>query len=94
MPKLTDTEIQTALAELPGWSLTGAGVTREFDLEDYPAAIAAVTRVGFAAEAADHHPDIAINWKRVTFSLITHSEGGVTEKDVAMAKTISALLGD
>jgi len=94
MPRLTDAEIRTALAELPGWELTEGGIARQFDMDSFPAAVAVVVRVGFAAEAADHHPDITLNWKRVTFSLITHSEGGVTKKDVAMARQIQALLGD
>ncbi len=55
--------------------------------------IEAVRRVAERAEAADHHPDIDIRWRTVTFVLVTHSEGGITDKDVAMAREIDALLG-
>jgi len=52
-----------------------------------------VNRITGAAEAADHHPDLAISWNRVTVSLSTHSQGGITEKDVALAASVDALAG-
>jgi len=93
MAKLSDEAIRQALAGLPGWSLTPGGISKKFDLPAYPDAVAAVTRVGFEAEAAQHHPDVEMSWKRVTFTLTTHDEGGVTESDVAMARKIEELLG-
>ncbi len=93
MPRLDEEAIRSALEGLPGWTLTGAGISRRFDLPTYPDAVAAVVRVGFEAETAGHHPDVSMSWKRVTFTLTTHDEGGVTEKDVSLARTIDALLG-
>ena len=92
MPRLTDTQIVDALAGLPGWSLSDAGIRKQFDPPTYADAIAALARVGFEAEAAQHHPDVAMSWKRITFTLTTHDEGGVTEKDIAMARAIEAIM--
>ena len=66
-------------------------MTRTFAHEDFQAAVAFVVRVGFLAEAADHHPDIDIRWNKVTLVLSTHSEGALTEKDTALAAQIDAL---
>jgi 4a-hydroxytetrahydrobiopterin dehydratase len=84
-------DLADALTGLPGWSGDTAGITRTVETESFPAAIALVNRVAEAAEAADHHPDIDIRWRTVTFFLSTHSEGGVTSKDTAMAATIDEL---
>jgi 4a-hydroxytetrahydrobiopterin dehydratase len=83
--------LKNALAGLPGWSGDTAAITRTIEAESFPAAIALVNRVAEAAEAADHHPDIDIRWRTVTFSLSTHSEGGVTSKDADLAATINEL---
>jgi 4a-hydroxytetrahydrobiopterin dehydratase len=83
--------LETALTDLPGWSGDTGGITRTVEASSFPAAIALVDRVAEAAEAADHHPDIDIRWRTVTFSLSTHSEGGVTSKDTALAATINEL---
>ena len=93
MPKLTPTEIQKEMESLSGWCLANDAISKQYDLPTYPDAVAAITRVGFAAEAADHHPDVTMSWKRVTFSLTTHDAGGLTEKDFALAHKIEALLG-
>jgi 4a-hydroxytetrahydrobiopterin dehydratase len=79
------------LKTLPGWSLDGGAIRRQFTFPGFPAALAYVVRLGFDAEAADHHPDILINYKRVTLSFTTHSEGGLTEKDFAGATAASSL---
>lgn len=83
--------LDNALTDLPGWSGDTTGITRTVETASFPAAIALVNSVAGAAEAADHHPDIDIRWRTVTFSLSTHSEGGVTSKDTAMAATINEL---
>ena len=89
---LSDSEIAQALAELAGWSLTGShAITRTFDCASFPAAIEFVDRVAVEAESADHHPDIDIRWRKVTFTLSTHSAGGVTDLDVKLARTIDRL---
>lgn len=86
MARLSDDEINRSLGALPGWSRHGDALVRQFTFDGFPAAVAFVSRLVEPAEAADHHPDITINYRRVTVSYSTHSEGGVTAKDVAGAR--------
>jgi 4a-hydroxytetrahydrobiopterin dehydratase len=86
MAKLTAAKLRAALADLPGWKAAGGGIRRQFTCASFPAAIAFTTRIAFDAEAADHHPDILINYTKVTVTWSTHSAGGVTQKDIAAAK--------
>jgi 4a-hydroxytetrahydrobiopterin dehydratase len=79
------------LKALPGWELDGVEIRRKFTFGGFPDALAFVVRLGFDAEAADHHPDILVNFKRVTLTYSTHSEKGLTEKDFAGATKSSAL---
>lgn len=88
---LSSQEIEAALRALPGWSLAGGKLHREFKFADFSAAFGFMTRVALAAEAADHHPDWSNVWNRVVVDLFTHDAGGVTEKDVALARRISEL---
>jgi 4a-hydroxytetrahydrobiopterin dehydratase len=88
---LDPAELAAALATLTGWSGTIEAIRRTVQAADFRAAIALVDAVAEAAEKADHHPDIDIRWRDVTFTLSTHSAGGVTQKDIAMAKQINAL---
>jgi 4a-hydroxytetrahydrobiopterin dehydratase len=88
---LTAEEVSAALGGLPGWSGGTDGIARTIETASFPAAIALVNAVAGAAEAADHHPDIDVRWRTVTFALSTHSEGGVTSKDIAMAAKINDL---
>jgi 4a-hydroxytetrahydrobiopterin dehydratase len=81
MPRLSAQEIDRRLAALPGWTRAGDAITKQFTFADFPAAVAFVDRLVPGAENDDHHPDIAINYRRVTLSYSTHSEGGLTEKD-------------
>ncbi len=76
---LAEQEIQTQLQQLSGWSREQDAIRKQFTLASFPGAIAFMTRLGF--DAADHHPDILINYKRVTLTYSTHSEGGRTQKD-------------
>ncbi|OZM73661.1 4a-hydroxytetrahydrobiopterin dehydratase [Amycolatopsis antarctica] len=85
---LTDTQIETALAGLGAWSREGDSITRTAELADFPQAIQVVNVVAERAETAQHHPDIDIRWRTLTFTLSTHSEGGLTEKDTALAARI------
>ncbi|MEU4666986.1 4a-hydroxytetrahydrobiopterin dehydratase [Amycolatopsis sp. NPDC023774] len=89
---LSDSEISSALATVPDWQRDGATITRSVTLSSFPNAVAYVVRVAELAEAADHHPDIDIRWRTVTFRLSTHSEGGLTSKDFALAGQIDAAL--
>jgi 4a-hydroxytetrahydrobiopterin dehydratase len=89
---LTDDEIATALTRLPQWSRDGDGLVRRAELADFPAAVAAVDRVAAVAERDNHHPDIDIRWRNLTFRCSTHSAGGITELDVALAAEIEHIL--
>ncbi|HEU4326863.1 MAG TPA: 4a-hydroxytetrahydrobiopterin dehydratase [Roseiflexaceae bacterium] len=90
--KLTDAEIAERLERLKNWSREGDEIRRTFKLRSFPDAIGFVTRVGFLAESAGHHPDIDIRYKRVTLALTTHDAGGLTEKDFALAAQIDGVL--
>lgn len=90
MPPLLDDEaIAAALRDLPGWQRDGDELVRTAELPSFPAAIGVVARVAEIAEARDHHPDVDIRWRTLTFRLSTHSAGGITRKDVDLAKAIS-----
>ena len=80
--RLTEDEIAQALGELNGWNREGESITRQFTFASFPDAIAFATRLAFEAEAADHHPELTIDYKRVTLTYSTHSEGGLTTNDV------------
>ena len=87
MARLSPHEIEEHLRGLPGWRLEGDAIVREFTFASFPEAVAFVTRLAPGAEAADHHPDIAIRYRRVILTYATHSEGGLTLKDFGGAKT-------
>ncbi len=95
MAILSDSDRAEALTGLAGWSFEGDrnGIAKRFVFADFSAAFAFMTRVALAAEKADHHPDWSNVWNRVDILLSTHSAGGVTEKDIALARAIEALLG-
>jgi 4a-hydroxytetrahydrobiopterin dehydratase len=82
--------ITEALAGLPGWTRDGDSLLRTAKLPSFPTAIGVVDRVAEYAEAQDHHPDIDIRWRTLTFRCSTHSEGGITHRDVELAGAISA----
>jgi 4a-hydroxytetrahydrobiopterin dehydratase len=81
MGKISQDEAAARLKQLPGWELKGDAIQRKFTFAGFPDAVSFVVRLGFAAEAADHHPDLLVNFKRVTVTYSTHSAGGLTEKD-------------
>ena len=88
---LTQNEIDQALAALDGWSQSGNEIARTFVLPSFPAALMFTCAAGQLAQRADHHPDIQINYKKVTLTLSTHSEGGLTQKDVDLASEINTI---
>ena len=90
MALLDDAAVSRGLASLTGWSRDGRAVRKEYEFRTFADAIGFVNRVADLAEAADHHPDIDIRYRRVTLVLSTHSAGGITEKDLALAKQIDA----
>ena len=85
MATLSIDEAKQRLQRLNGWTLDGDAIRKQFTFKDFMEAIAFVNRLAPNADAADHHPDILINYKRVTLTYSTHSEGGLTEKDFAGA---------
>jgi len=84
--RLSEDEIREALGGLNGWTREGDAIRKQFTFAGFPDAIAFATRLAFDAEAADHHPDLAINYKRATLTYSTHSEGGLTANDIEGAK--------
>lgn len=91
MALLSEAEVQTRLASLPGWRRDGARIQRSYLFPGFAAAVAFVQRVAEAAEREDHHPDIDIRYDEVTLALSTHSEGGLTARDFALATAFDAL---
>jgi 4a-hydroxytetrahydrobiopterin dehydratase len=91
MAKLTDAEITSALQSLKGWTRSGDAIVKQYEFKAFHDGISFVDRVAEAADAADHHPDIDIRYTKVTMSLSTHSAGGITKNDVAMAGRIDQL---
>ncbi len=91
MEKLDEAGIRKGLEVAKDWTLEGAAIHRQYTLASFPDAIAFVTRLAFDAEAADHHPDILVSYKRVTLTYSTHSEGGLTQKDFDGARKADAL---
>jgi 4a-hydroxytetrahydrobiopterin dehydratase len=84
--RLSADDIRRELATLPGWDLAGDAICKTFEFRSFPDAIAFVNRVAEGAEAADHHPDILIRYRRVTLTWSTHSAGGLTAKDIDGAR--------
>ena len=82
MSLLSRSDVEHRLKDLPGWTLEADAIRKQYTFAGFAGAIAFVNRIAPLAEAADHHPDILISYKRVTLTYSTHSEGGVTIKDV------------
>lgn len=90
----TDQQVAEALQGLTGWQREGDAIVRTTKLPSFPAAIEAVRAVAEIAEARNHHPDIDIRWRTVTFRCSTHSAGGITELDIELAREINRVLAD
>jgi 4a-hydroxytetrahydrobiopterin dehydratase len=91
MAVLTDSEIQQALASLPHWQRQGKAIQRVYEFPDFKAAMQFVNRIADAAEQANHHPDIDIRYNKVTLALVSHDSGGVTQRDIKMARRINEI---
>ncbi|MFJ8044182.1 4a-hydroxytetrahydrobiopterin dehydratase [Kitasatospora sp. NPDC096147] len=89
---LTEAQLSDGLAALPDWTREGVSIVRTAETASFPTAIAAVDRVAVDAEELDHHPDIDIRWRTLRFVLSTHSAGGLTGLDLAMAARIDQAL--
>ena len=91
MAALSKEEIRETLKKMPEWSLRGNAIHKKFTFKSFMPAIAFVNRIAEAAEQANHHPDITINYSQVGISLSTHSESGVTGKDFQLAAAIDKI---
>ncbi len=91
MPLISQDQISQELRVLKGWALVGREIRKTFELQDFVRAMGFVNSVALLSEKANHHPDIDIRWNKVTLTLSTHSAGGLTERDIALAKEIERL---
>ena len=91
MAKLSETELQQAMQNLPGWSVRDNAIERNYKFADFVAAMVFVNRVAELAEQAQHHPDIDVRYNQVKIALSTHDAGGITQKDADMAAKIAAI---
>ena len=89
--KLTDAELKQALSELPGWTLKDGMIVKKYEHASFPEAIVFVNAVAHLAELLNHHPDVDIRYSNITVALVTHDAGGITVKDVTLAKQIEAI---
>ena len=88
---LSDADIHQALQRLPGWKQHGQAIERILQFDNFVKAMEFVNQIAEAAEAVNHHPDILINYNKVTLTLTSHDSGGVTQRDVRMAGRINEL---
>jgi len=86
---LDPTEVQQQLPTLPGWRVEAGALVQDWKFADFKEALAFVNQIGILAEAANHHPDIDIRYNQVHLALISHDAGGLTKRDLSMAKQIS-----
>ena len=91
MTKLSESEIREATQELSGWVDQDGKLTKTFTHSSFPEAIVFVNAVAHIAELANHHPDIDVRYSNITLSLMTHDEGGITPRDVALARQVEAI---
>lgn len=87
-PILSKAEVDDALDALPGWASADGKLRKTFVRRDFVDAFSFMTRVAILAERANHHPDWSNSYKTVTIELVTHESGGITERDVALARAI------
>jgi 4a-hydroxytetrahydrobiopterin dehydratase len=93
MAVLSDANVEQRLADAPEWRREDAAIVRDLRFADFAAAISFVDRLAERAEAANHHPDILVHgWNKVRLTLSTHSAGGITDADFALAREIDALV--
>ena len=91
MDLLTEDALRSELTTVPDWAHVGDSIKRTVTREDFSAAMLYVGAIAYVAQEADHHPDILIQWNKVTLTLSTHSAGGLTARDFSLARTIDTL---
>lgn len=87
-PTYDDAQVNERLAALPGWYYEDGWLRRYYKTDGWPTTLMLVNAIGYCAEAAYHHPDLSVTWARVGVKLKTHSAGGITDKDFALARRI------
>ena len=88
---LSEAEVRQSLQQLHGWKQSGKAIERVFQFDNFVRAMEFVNRIAEAAEAVNHHPDILVNYNKVTLTLVSHDSGGVTQRDIKMAGRINEL---
>jgi 4a-hydroxytetrahydrobiopterin dehydratase len=91
MALLSDEDVDRRLGERPGWERRGDAIVRELKTADFVGSVDLLNRITPLAEEMNHHPDVSISWNRVTVSLSTHSQGGLTDSDFELAEKIDRL---
>lgn len=91
MTLLSDEDIQDKLGGLEGWERVDEKITKTYKLKNYIESVGFVNKIALLAERADHHPDILLQYNKVTVTLTTHSDGGITEKDFSLAREIEGV---
>jgi 4a-hydroxytetrahydrobiopterin dehydratase len=91
MSLLSAPEVEARLAGLPGWERAGEAIAKTFDRGDFVGSVRFVESIVNPAEAMNHHPDLEISWSKVTVTISTHSEGGLTDADFELAAKVDAL---
>jgi 4a-hydroxytetrahydrobiopterin dehydratase len=90
---LSDDDVSAALGSLAGWERDGDTIVKRYERASFPDAVAFVVWIGFLAERANHHPDLDVRWRTVRVALSTHDAGGITEKDISLAREIESVAG-
>ena len=88
MAKLSPEQITEKLKSLPAWERRGEAIAKQFTFKEFMDGIRFINRIAEIAEQMDHHPDMTVNYRRITFTLSTHDQGGITEKDIKLADAI------
>jgi 4a-hydroxytetrahydrobiopterin dehydratase len=91
MARLDEHEIEAKLGALEGWARAGEAISKQFQLDDFKGSVEFVNRLTPVAEEMNHHPDLEISWNKVTVTVTTHSEGGLTDNDFVLAGRIDSL---
>jgi 4a-hydroxytetrahydrobiopterin dehydratase len=91
-PRLSPEDVTAALKDLPLWSGSVDGIERTLELPSFRAAVEAISMIADVAEEMDHHPDMDLRWTKVRVAVVTHSAGGLTELDLALARRVDALV--
>lgn len=91
MTRLSDSELSTALTSLDGWSSADGEISKTFSFKNFVDAVGFVNRLAELAEKMQHHPDIDIRYNKVRIGLTTHDEGGISDKDTALAAQIDSV---